>query len=164
MALFWLIRSLQTLGKDRTDFQIALGISLGMTLGLIPFATLHWFVLFGFVLVLRNNLLAAFFSFCFFWAFSFSFSGPLESLGFWTLSSQKALLPLWTRAYHAPLIPFTAFNHSSVMGGTLLAVILFVPSLSIAQHLARKWRGPLHAYWLSTRVQRAYAHYRRLTH
>lgn len=164
MALFWFIRFLQVLGKDRTDFQIALGITLGMMLGLIPLATLHWFILFGFLLALRNNLLAAFITFSVCSVLSLALSGPLESLGFWALTSQRVLLPLWTRAYHAPIIPFTAFNHSSVMGSTLLAVILFLPVLLISQSLVHRWRGPIHAYWLSTRVQRAYAHYRRLTH
>jgi len=164
MALFWSIRFLQFLGKDRSDFQIALGITLGMMLGLIPFATLHWLVLFGALLILRSNFLAAFLSFIFFWAVSFSLATPLESLGFWALSSHKALLPLWTRAYHAPLIPFTAFNHSTVMGGSLVATLLFLPVLLISKNLVHRWREPVHAYWLSTRVQRAYAHYRRFTH
>lgn len=164
MALFWFIRFLQILGKDRTDFQIALGITLGMMLGLIPFATLHWLLLFSALLILRNNLLAAFLSFCVFTALSFSLAGPLESLGFWALSSHKALLPLWTRAYHAPLIPFTSFNHSSVMGSSLLAFVLFGPMLLISEKLVHRWREPLHTFWLSTRVQRAYAHYRRFTH
>lgn len=164
MALFWFINLFRSLGKDKSNFQIALGISVGMLLGLIPVTTLHWFVILAFVLVLRMNLLATMISALVFSAFYFALINPIESLGFWMLTSQKFLLPLWARAYHAPILPFTSFNHSTVMGGTLMAVLLFFPCLLISQALVQRYRAAIHTYWLSTRLQRAYAHYRRFTH
>ena len=164
MALVWTIKFLQFLGKDKTDFQVALGISTGMMLGLIPVTTLHWFLFLGFVFALRMNLLATIVSALFFSALSFMISAPLESFGFWALTSHTGLIPIYVKAYHLPIIPFTAFHHTDVMGGTLLGALFFFPVLLIAQRLTHKYRGALHAYWLSTRVQRAYVHYRRFSH
>lgn len=164
MALVWFIQFLQLLGKDKSNFQIALGISTGMMLGLIPVATLHWFLLLVFVFALRMNLLATFLSFLFFSVLSILVASPLEAFGYWMLTSHKLLIPLYVRAYHSPIIPFTAFHHTNVMGGTSLGVLLFFPVLWISQKLIHNYRDSLHAYWLSTRVQRAYAHYRRFYH
>ncbi|NBX77679.1 MAG: TIGR03546 family protein [Proteobacteria bacterium] len=163
MTLVWTIQFLQFLGKDKTDFQIALGITTGMMLGLVPVTTLHWFLLLIFVFALRMNLLATMVSALFFAALSFLLSTPIESFGFWTLTSHSALIPIFVRAYHAPIIPFTAFHHTDVMGGTFLGVLLFFPMLVISQRLTHRYRDSLHAYWLSTRIQRAYVHYRRFS-
>jgi|688.fasta_scaffold290613_2 uncharacterized protein (TIGR03546 family) len=164
MPLYLFIRFIKYLGRDNTDFQIALGIAVGMLLGMIPILTLHWFLIFGALLIVRMNFLSAFISFQFFAIASWTLSSLLERLGFWVLTSQSGLLPFWARAYHAPILPFTAFNHSNVMGATVLGFILFVPILLISQILVARFRETTHTFWLSTRLQRAYAHYRRFTH
>ncbi|NBT59058.1 TIGR03546 family protein [bacterium] len=164
MALVWVIRFLSFLGKDKTDFQIALGISVGMLLGLIPITTLHWFALFGMVFALRMNLLATLLSALIFSCLSWIASVPFEALGYWALTSPRALVPFYVKAYHSPLIPFTAFHHTNVMGATVVGLILFFPVLWISQRMTHKYRNSLHAFWLSTRIQRAYVHYRRFSH
>ncbi|MFM8268959.1 MAG: TIGR03546 family protein [Pseudomonadota bacterium] len=164
MVLFWFIQSFKTLGKDKSDFQIALGISTGMMLGLIPVTTLHWFLLLIFVFTLRMNLLATLLSTVLFSVVSFLVSFPIEAFGYWMLTSHQSLIPIYAQAYHSPLIPFTAFHQTHVMGGTLLGVLLFFPVLVISQRLTHKYRDALHAYWLSTRIQKAYVHYRRFSH
>lgn len=116
MALVWTVQFLQFLGKDKTDFQIALGISTGMMLGLVPVTTLHWFLFLVFVFALRMNLLATIGSALFFSTLSFVISTPLESFGFWALTSHTGLIPMYVKAYHSPIIPFTAFHHTDVMG------------------------------------------------
>lgn len=164
MVIFWCIRFLQLLALDRSPLQIAFGITFGMLLGVIPVTTLHWFCLLGCLFVVRMNLLAALLSAACFGLLSWILQSPIEELGYWTLTANKSLLPLWARAYHAPVLPFTAFNYSSVMGGTLIAFACFIPLLLLSQILIRKWSAPLHTFWLSTRIQRAYTHYRRMTH
>jgi len=164
MALVWTIEFLQFLGKDKTDFQIALGISTGMMLGLVPVSTLHWFLFLILVFALRMNILATIGSALCFSLLSVFISSPLESLGFWMLTSHKILIPFYARAYHAPIIPFTTFHHTDVMGGTLFGTLLFFPVLLISRKLTQIYRAPLHTYWLSTRLQRAYVHYRRFSH
>jgi len=164
MPLYLLIRFIKYLGRDNTNFQIALGIAVGMLLGMIPILTLHWFLILGALLIVRMNFLSAFISFQFFAIASWTLSPLLERLGFWVLTSQSGLLPFWARAYHAPILPFTAFNHSNVMGATVLGFILFMPILLGSQILVARFRETTHTFWLSTRLQRAYAHYRRFTH
>lgn len=164
MALVWVIQFLSFLGKDKTDFQIALGISVGMLLGLIPVTTLHWFLLLVPVFILRMNLLATLLSTLIFSFLSLMASAPIEAFGFWTLTSPKALIPFYVKAYHSPIIPFMAFHHTNVMGGTFVGILLFAPLLWFSQRMVHKYRASLHAFWLSTRIQRAYVHYRRFSH
>lgn len=163
MTVYWIVSFFMFLGRDKSDLQIAFGVIVGMFLGLIPFATLHHFIIMGILVITRINILAALISWLSFSVFSFACSSGIETFGFWFLTSQRSLLPWLARAYHAPIIPFTNFNHSSVMGGTLLAILLTVPVLGISCFISKRYRSKLHGFWLSTRLQRAYAHAKRFT-
>jgi len=158
-----LVHFFKYLGRDNSDTQIALGIATGMLLGFIPAITLHWFIIFAVVLLVRMNLLAVLISFQIFTLVSWILFSPLEKLGFWVLTSQEALLPLFARAYHAPILPFTSFNHGTVMGTTIVSLLLFAPLVLVGRIMVHRLRTPVHTFWLSTRLQRAYAHYRRMT-
>ena len=161
MITYVLINFIKSLGRDNSSSQYGLGIAFGMLLGTIPVLTLHWFVLLFFCVILRINFAAAIFSTIFFSGFTIWMDPTFGRIGLWLLTDTSALLPLWARFYHAPLIPFTEFNRSLVMGRTFLAFFFFLPVFLASRHYVGKYREKLHAFWLGTRIQRNYAHYRR---
>lgn len=164
MFWYWIVTFFKYLGRDNTKSQIAFGVAIGMLLGLIPYFTLHWFLVVALLFVFRMNLLGALVSALGFSVFSVLLQPWFESLGFWILTGHPKLIPLFARAYHAPLIPYTSFNHSTVMGCTIVGMILFLPVFWGTQSFVPKVRERVHTFWLSTRIQRAYAHTRRLIH
>jgi uncharacterized protein (TIGR03546 family) len=48
--------------------------------------------------------------------------------------SMPTLTPLWTLLYNIPLVPFTRFNNTVMMGSVILALILAIPI-----YLGVKW-------------------------
>jgi uncharacterized protein (TIGR03546 family) len=162
MILYWTITFFKYLGRDARQYQFALGVSKGMLLGLIAITTLHWILIATFPFVFRMNLLATFCSFVGFDLVARLFESYFESFGFWILTEFPALLPWFSRAYHAPLLPYTSFNHSQVMGSSLLGLALFFPVFFLTRFVVAHYKEQAHAFWLSTRIQRAYAHARRL--
>jgi uncharacterized protein (TIGR03546 family) len=45
------------------------------------------------------------------------------------LVQTEGLAPLWTALYNAPLVPFTRFNNTVVLGSLVIALALFLPVL-----------------------------------
>jgi uncharacterized protein (TIGR03546 family) len=51
-----------------------------------------------------------------------------------------ALVGLWTALYNAPLMPFTRFNNSVVLGSLIVSLILFYPVYSAGRLMIVKYR------------------------
>jgi len=127
-----------TLRENRIGY-IALGFVLGMFLGLLPFGFNSAIILI-LIFALRNDLLAVILS-----AVLFSFLGflidPLaHSLGLVVLQA-GFLQGLWTFLYNLPLVPFTGFNNTLVMGNGLIGIILTAPAGFLVQFLILKYRS-----------------------
>jgi uncharacterized protein (TIGR03546 family) len=67
---------------------------------------------------------AYFLGFFFFSILSLLFLSPINAIGLNVLTAQS-LEPLWTVLYTWPLMHWLKFNHTLVMGGQILALVLF---------------------------------------
>jgi uncharacterized protein (TIGR03546 family) len=47
-------------------------------------------------------------------------------LGYAFLSA-PALAPLWTELYNTPVLPWTGFNNTVLLGGLIFGLVMFVP-------------------------------------
>ncbi|MFN7684932.1 MAG: TIGR03546 family protein [Oligoflexia bacterium] len=114
---------IKLLNSDKDSGQISAGIVCGMILGFSPAFSLQTvlviLILFFFRIQIGAATLAAFFFAIPAWlldpAFDWVGSRILEA---------ASLRETWTTLYHLPLIPLTRFNHSTVMGAGVVAVVL----------------------------------------
>lgn len=118
-----LLNLIKMLHSENGTTQIAWGLTLGVILGFSPFFSLQTFLVLFILFFFRVQFGAAFLS-----AFVFKFVAFLidpwaNSLGQWALE-EPSLRPLWTKLYNIPIIPYTRFNNSIVMGSFLVALIL----------------------------------------
>lgn len=118
-----LLNLIKMLHSENGTVQIAWGLTLGAFLGFSPFFSLQTFLVLFILFFFRVQFGAAFLS-----AFVFKFVAFLidpwaNSLGQWALE-QESLRPLWTTLYNIPIVPYTRFNNSIVMGSFLVALIL----------------------------------------
>lgn len=123
---FTLIRDiLKVLQSDVSPKQIAFGAVLGVFFGLVPGLLMKCFI-FVLIMILRVNIGAAFAGAAVF-ALIGLFTDPLsDKLGYFILNAEF-LLPLWTSLFNIPLLPFTKFNNTIVMGNIALSFIFFIP-------------------------------------
>ena len=117
----------EALTDESSSRQLALGFALGLVIGLVPKGNLTAISLMVLLSALRINLGAGMLA-----AFAFSWLGILidpltHQLGLAILNS-PSLLPLWTFLYDVPLLPWTAFNNSVVLGSLLVGLVLFLPT------------------------------------
>lgn len=114
------------LTSDTDPRQIGWGIALGFVLGLIPKGNLTAQLLLVLLMMLKVNI-----PFGLLTMFLVSFVNPLadkltDPLGYALLTSD-ALAPLWTALYNMPVVPWTDFNNTVLLGGLLAGLALLFP-------------------------------------
>jgi uncharacterized protein (TIGR03546 family) len=130
MVLFWvnyLKGLLKTFNADTSPNEVASAFVLGATIGLIPKGNLATLLLLLITWIFRVNLGVALATIAVF-AIIGHFTDPLaEKLGYGLLAETPSLQGLWTTLYNTPIIPYTGFNNTLVMGNLILALLLAVP-------------------------------------
>lgn len=128
--MIWLIRRALYFWKlahvRDTPRRLALGLACGLALGLLPKGNLLAIGLATAVFATRVNLRVATTA-----ALLFSLGAPwldpvAHRLGEWVLT-QSALTPTWRWLYDQPIIAWTAFNNTVVMGQLLFGLAAFYP-------------------------------------
>jgi len=110
------------LNSEKGSHQIAAGLPAGFILGLTPALSLHSLLIFFCIFIFRIQLAAALIS-----AFLFKFVGHLfdplfHLIGAWILERPE-LQNLFTQMYNMPLVPYTRFNNSIVMGAGAVTLV-----------------------------------------
>ena len=126
------------LTNETSHKQLALGFAFGMLIGLVPKGNLTALLLMNGLLLLKVNLLTGVFS-----TLLFSFVGvvvdPLSHRIGLALLRSKTLEPLWTSLYDVPLVPWTRFNNTIVLGSLVLGVILTYPTYRLSKPLFARY-------------------------
>jgi uncharacterized protein (TIGR03546 family) len=115
---------LNTFNADTSPNEVAAAFVLGATIGLIPKGNLATVLLLLITWVFRVNLGMAFAT-IFLFAIIGHFTDPLaERIGYWILAQVPALQGFWTTLYNTPIVPYSGFNNTLVMGNLLFALLL----------------------------------------
>lgn len=114
------------LTADATPRQLAFGIAFGLLLGLVPKGNLIAAALVFVLSAIRVNLAAAAFS-----AFVFSWLGPFadpltDRVGSWLLN-HESLQSFWTSLANRPIVPWTSFHNTVVLGSVVTGLVCFYP-------------------------------------
>lgn len=145
---------IKLLNSETGNISLALGMTCGFILGMTPTLSLHslliFLILFFFRIQIGAALLAAFFfkfvAFLLDPAFHFVGSKVLEA---------ESLQAFYTTLYNLPIIPFTRFNNSIVMGSAVITLLLSPIVFLISQFLIIKYRVTVLAKFKQTKVWKA---------
>lgn len=125
-ALTGIFKSLQS---TASPWQIAGGVGLGLLLGFQPLTGPQSVFLLLLIFLLNVNLGSAFLAAGLFAGLAALLDPVAHALGYALLVQADFLAPLWTALYNAPLVPFTRFNHTVVLGSLVLSLLLLAPVL-----------------------------------
>src|SRR3989344_3974213 len=123
LLLKQLFQFIKLLNSDTGTNQIAAGIAAGFILGMTPALSLQTILVFFCIFFFRIQIGAAFVSAFFFKFIAFILDPVFHDLGFWFLNL-PSLQSTFTSLYNMPIVPFTRFNNTIVMGSGVLSIIL----------------------------------------
>src|SRR5437899_4848308 len=131
--MFSLIKLIQSLvgalHSEGTPGQLAAGIVLGSFLGLTPLVNIHNAVIFAALVLVNVSFGGGMLGWALFIPFGFLLDPVFDTIGR-SLLEAPSLRGLWTAWYNAPLVPYTNFNNTvvlgSVVGWALLALPIFL--------------------------------------
>ncbi|MBT4763001.1 MAG: TIGR03546 family protein [Bdellovibrionaceae bacterium] len=130
---------LKLLNSDTGTNQLASGIMVGFILGMTPSFSLQTLLVFVLLFLFRIQIGAAFLAAFFFKFMAYLLDPTFHSIGSLALEVD-GLKGLYTTLYNLPIIPFTRFNNSIVMGSAILSIILAPIIFILAKTLIQKYR------------------------
>ena len=143
LGLLKLIQSIiKTLHSAGTPGQVAAGMALGSALGLTPLMNLHNLVIFSILVLLNVSFGGGMLGWMLFVPVGFLLDPLFDAIGLRLLTA-PSLRPLWTDWTNTPILPFTNFNNSVVLGSFVSWVVLAVPIFFAARYGVARYRATL---------------------
>jgi len=139
LLLKQLFAFLKVLNSDTGENQIAAGIACGLILGFAPVLSLQTLLVFILIFLLRIQAGAAFSSAFFFKMMAWLLDPVFDSIGGSVLEIE-ALAGIYTVLYNMPIIPFTKFYNSIVMGAGVVSIALFPIIFILSKVMIVKYR------------------------
>lgn len=138
------------LNSEGTPFQVAAGVAMGAALGLTPLVNLHNAVILLVALLLNVSLAGFFLGWTLLVPLGFALDPLFDRIGSALLSS-GALQSLWTSLYNMPIVPYSNFNNTVVLGSVVFWLVAFVPILLLAKFGVTRYRERVYARLEKTR-------------
>lgn len=147
----FLTKIIKILHSDATPPQIAGGACFGMIIGLTPILNIHNLLVLFFVLIVRVNLGAAWLSILGFSILAFALD-PISHVVGLKILKDASLFAFWTDVYNTPLMTWTHFNNSIVMGSLALSLAFFIPLFLFTYWFVKVYRVRFQPWFDKLRV------------
>lgn len=130
---------IKLLHSDTGFISLSLGCVCGFILGMTPTLSLQSLLVFLLLFFFRIQIGAALVTAFFFKFIAFLLDPAFDSVGQWALEL-PSMQNTYTSLYNMPLVPFTRFNNSIVMGSAIITIILSPVIYLISAFLIKKYR------------------------
>lgn len=145
---------LKLLNSDTGENQLAAGIACGLVLGFAPALSLQTILIFILLFFFRIQIGAAFTSAFFFAIVAYIFDPLFDVFGQFVLEL-GFLKGLFTALYNLPILPFTRFYNSVVMGAGIVSILLAPFVYIFAKKMIIKYRVTIVARFQATKFWKA---------
>lgn len=162
LGIKFLAKILAVLNGEISPRQVAAGFAAGVWVGLVPMSGLLPSVLLILFFLVNINLTILFVTAAVVKILSFLIDPLSNTIGHAVLTA-PALNDFWTRLYNVPIVPYTRFNNTNVMGSFILGIILLVPMYVLGRWAVmayrQRWREKI-LRWKIVQVFKTSALYR----
>lgn len=146
---------LRLLHSESGHHQISWAVAAGFIMGMSPALSIQTILVFFFILFFRVQMAMAFASAFMFAFIAYLFDPLFHRVGF-TLLSHPDYQALWENLYNMPLVPFTRFNNTVVLGSGVFAIFLAPFVYLITLILVKKYRDIIVTKFKGTSIYRAF--------
>jgi uncharacterized protein (TIGR03546 family) len=142
-ALLKLIQSIiATLHSEGTPGQVAAGMALGAALGLTPLMNVHNLVVFSILVLFNVSFGGGMLGWALFVPLGFILDPVFHAIGL-SLLEASSLRGLWTSMYNTPLVPYTNFYNTVVLGSVVGWLLLWLPIFFAARWGVARYRATI---------------------
>jgi uncharacterized protein (TIGR03546 family) len=143
LTLLKLIQSIiKTLHSAGTPGQVAAGMALGSALGLTPLMSLHNLVILSVLVLVNVSFGGGMLGWMLFVPVGFLLDPVFDRVGL-SLLTAPPLVPLWTDMTNTPIVPYTDFNNTVVLGSFVSWLVLAIPIFFAARYGVAKYRATI---------------------
>lgn len=154
LLLKQIFQFLKILNSENGSNQIAAGIAAGFILGMTPALSLQSLLVFFCIFFFRIQAGAALISAGFFSFIAFLLDPLFDQVGRKVLEMNELKESL-TTLYNLPIVPYTRFNNSIVMGSGLIAILLSPLVFFMFRYLVIKYQVVVLAKFKNTKFWKA---------
>lgn len=155
MFITWIAKVIASLNANRRAGEIGAGVSMGLLLTLMPAGNLLWLLIFIVTVFLKLNLGMELLLLAILKPIIPLTDPWLHEVGL-SLLTAEPLFGFFTSLYNLPLLPFTRFNNTVVMGGLISGVVLWVPVFFLSRLLVRFYRKRIHPRLAESKIVKAF--------
>lgn len=145
---------IRLLNSDTGNISLAMGMTCGFILGMTPVLSLHSLLIFLILFIFRIQIGAALVMAFFFKFVAFLLDPIFHSVGSKVLE-MESLQSLFTTLYNMPIVPYTRFNNSIVMGSGVVTFVLSPFVFIASQYFIVKYRETVVARFKDTKFWKA---------
>ena len=141
LTLLKLLQSLiKALHSEGTPGQVAAGVALGSALGLTPLMNVHNLVIFALIVILNVSFGGGMLGWALFVPVGFALDPVFHRIGR-ALLEAPGLRATWESWYNTPLLPYTNFNNTVVLGSVVAWLVLLVPLFLLSRYGVARYRA-----------------------
>jgi uncharacterized protein (TIGR03546 family) len=141
LGLIKLIQSIiKTLHSAGTPGQVAAGMALGSALGLTPLMNLHNLIVLSLLVLLNVSFGGGMLGWALFVPVGFLLDPLFHAVGLQLLQAES-LRGFWTTLTNAPVIPWTNFNNTVVLGSVIFWLVMAIPIFFAARYGVARYRA-----------------------
>lgn len=134
-----IFKLIKLLNSETETNQIAMGLTLGFILGMSPLLSLQGLLVLLMILIFRIQAGAAFIAAFFFAFIAYLLDPVFHSIGK-SILTMDSLKNIFTILYNMPIVPFTRFNNTIVMGSGVVSVVSTPFLFFIFVFIVKKYR------------------------
>lgn len=156
MLILKLLQQLvKALNSEGTPGQVAAGIALGSALGLTPLLNVHNLVIVAIAMLLNVSFAGVMLGWVLFIPIGFALDPAFHVIGLRLLFDTTGLRGAWTELYNAPVVPYTNFNNTVVLGSLVGWGILALPIYLLSRWGVTRYRETIFQRLRRSRFVRA---------
>lgn len=155
MIITWIAKIIASLNANRRPGEIGAGVAMGILLVLMPGRNLLWILIFLATVFLKLNLGVELLILAVLKPLAPLADPWLHSFGL-TVLTTGGLQEFFTTLYNVPLLPFTRFNNTVVMGGLLAGIVAWLPVFFLTGLLVRLYRKQIHPRLAESKIVKAF--------
>ncbi|MCL2704766.1 MAG: TIGR03546 family protein [Spirochaetaceae bacterium] len=139
MITNWIIKSIAAINANNRPGEVAAAITIGITLGLIPAGNITWVLLLIITLFFKIHFGMELIVIALVKPIA-HFADPLFDFVGYRILTATPLEGIFTQWYNTPIVPYTAFNNTAVIGSIIVMIFLFIPLWFAISKLVKLYR------------------------